>query len=654
VAASSSLTLKAWERSDFYSEPSTDGSPTLDDAITDYERRLGSLLLGLRNLEIGAAAPGDDAVEVVSHLTARVPGFRHFVGETMLDLVQRAMDHFSKPEVVRGLVGLGGPEATMAFRDRITAELRVDPVRARLREVPDALLIAMSYVQRREGFDAFVAPQAAALQGALRELAARAPEQAAEGHRRMLAEDVARPARADFLAGFRWRIDAAPNEGCILPDCVALGLTRSGELRPSLLCDRNDTAGVAMPLGMDRLLVGAPPDGDWPDLAGFNLAAAAASDNFFVAHSRRPDMEALKARIGSVSAPFRADLIDKVMREYEGRHMAPPRIAPPTEPPRICQVDVPFADAEFAARAVALTEALIARLSEHLALDRLVGVTFASEPIIALVCLDRGDPRLPAYTQAMLPEDLAGASPPIVRDGQICSKTYLHADVGWALADDDDPDDVATAMHVIAHQLAEVSATRRIDQALPGFLLEPIDDPHVNRLVLPAMLAVFAFHAALQSAGFGSEALFETRYRKELLDALERGRTVLEPIANAVAPGDDLGPYYAAARACAGSILVAAAHLAGHRAGLDQDALRDDPDLQERLEQVGLRGWFEVFASDLADLWEVPGSWTTRAPFLAFHRHTERILWALNLFPTPLPDGDTWLIPPMAFQAGEA
>src|SRR5262245_48000418 len=101
---------------------------------------------------------------------------------------------------------------------------------------------------------------------------------------------------------------------------------------------------------------------------------------------------------------------------------------------------------------------------------------------MALASLDRGDPRLPRYTLDMLPQHLGAASPIIVRDGKLYSKTYIDSDIGWALADDDEPDDVPTALHVIAHQLAEVSAARRIDQALPGFLLESSDDLHTHRL----------------------------------------------------------------------------------------------------------------------------------------------------------------------------
>jgi hypothetical protein len=642
-------------QNDFYSAPSSDGRPTLDDAITHYEDRLGALLMGLRRLDFGETAPAEDASEVVSHLTRRVPGFRHFMGDTVSDLFQRASDHFSRPEVIRGLAGLEGPEPTEVFRDRALPEIRANPRRAHMQNVPDDMLVAMAYAQAREGYDVLFAPQAALVEDALRTLIAQAPAQAAEGHRRILAEDLAGQARVDFLDGYRWRIEAAPEGGCILPDCVALGVTGAGELRPFMLCDRTDTAGVAFPLAADRLLVAAPPDGDWPNLADFNAAAAAASDHFFVAHVRRPDMEALKGRIGVITAPFRADLVDKVMREFEGRQpTAPARVAPPTEPPRLCEVEASFGDPEYSARAIARTQALIARLSPHLALDRLLGVTFASVPQMALISLDRGDPRLPRYTLDMLPQDLGAASPIIVRDGQLYSKTFIDSDIGWALADDDEPDDVPTALHVIAHQLAEVSAARRIDQALPGFVLESSDDLHTHRLAMPAMLAAFAFHAALQSAGFGSEAKFEARYREALIDAIERAPTVLGPIIETLSPGDDLEAYYVAALACASGILVAAAHLAGHRTGLDQDPLADDSDLQDRLAKVGLSGWFPVFNADLSDFWDTPGSWRSRAPFLALHRHTERILWALNLFPKRMDDGGTWLVAPDVFQPSDS
>jgi hypothetical protein len=637
-------------QNDFYSSPSTDGLPTLDDAITAYETRLANLLLGLRGLQIGEAAPGRAAAEVVSHLTMRVAGFRHFMGDTVTDLVHRATEYFAQPSRHRSLLGLSGPEPTPAFCARVVPELREDPVRRQLPDVPEVLLIALLYAQAREGFDDLIAPQLAALKSAFGNFAATLPDQAAASHRQMLAEDLVGAKRMDDLVRLSWRIAPAPEGGCILPDCVALGVERENALRPYVLCDRADLQAVVLPLDPHRLLLGVAAEGRLPDLSSFNASAASASDEFFVSHVRRPDMADLKARIGSVSAPFRADLIEKALREFEAREQSSvgPRVSPAAAPADGCRIDPPpWPDGWRAAQVVARVKGMLRRLSEPFALDRLHAITFASDPVLALVSLDRGDARLPRYVHAALPEDLVAASPILVRDGKIYSHSFIHADVAEALIGDD-ADDVATALHIIVHQLAEVSAARRIDQALPGFLLAPIEDPHLGRLLMPVMPAVFAFHAAWQSAGFGSEGLFEQRYRQAFVAGVESVERVLAPLAEGLKPGDDLSLYYETALGCCQAILVPAAHLAGHRSGLGQGPLADDPELRGVLDKVKLGNWFEVFSADLADLWEVPGSWRGRDEFVAFRRHTERMLWAMNVIPTRLPDGGTWLLAPDA------
>ena len=55
----------------FYSELSHDGRKTLDDLITVYESRLGSILTELRASEPGALVDSSLAAELVTHLTVR-------------------------------------------------------------------------------------------------------------------------------------------------------------------------------------------------------------------------------------------------------------------------------------------------------------------------------------------------------------------------------------------------------------------------------------------------------------------------------------------------------------------------------------------------------------------------------------------------------
>ena len=55
----------------FYSHLSSDGSKTLDDRITDYENRLGDLLINLRAVSIDGAVDADVAAEAIAHLAPR-------------------------------------------------------------------------------------------------------------------------------------------------------------------------------------------------------------------------------------------------------------------------------------------------------------------------------------------------------------------------------------------------------------------------------------------------------------------------------------------------------------------------------------------------------------------------------------------------------
>ena len=60
----------------FYSRLSTDGSKTLDDMITEYENRLGGLIVDLRIIPVDGEVDAELAAEVIAHLTPRAATVR--------------------------------------------------------------------------------------------------------------------------------------------------------------------------------------------------------------------------------------------------------------------------------------------------------------------------------------------------------------------------------------------------------------------------------------------------------------------------------------------------------------------------------------------------------------------------------------------------
>ncbi|MEP5003244.1 MAG: hypothetical protein ABJT05_13115, partial [Paracoccaceae bacterium] len=82
---------------DFYSKPSLDGSPTLDDLITDYETRLQSLVDELRDADFSTQVRSSDASEVVTHLTMRAAYLREVIGVGASEMVSAIDTLINKP-----------------------------------------------------------------------------------------------------------------------------------------------------------------------------------------------------------------------------------------------------------------------------------------------------------------------------------------------------------------------------------------------------------------------------------------------------------------------------------------------------------------------------------------------------------------------------
>ena len=71
----------------FYSKPSVDRSPTLDEMVTDYETNLHRKVDSIRRLELGDAIDSQVIAEVVTHLAVRSSHLRGTVSEAIVTIV---------------------------------------------------------------------------------------------------------------------------------------------------------------------------------------------------------------------------------------------------------------------------------------------------------------------------------------------------------------------------------------------------------------------------------------------------------------------------------------------------------------------------------------------------------------------------------------
>jgi len=108
----------------FYSEPSADGSRTLDDEITDYETLFGQRLHALKKAAIDEAVDADVAAEIVSHLTIRNAHSRgSFTGAVKI-MLDRTVEVFCNETTLRPILGFDGETPSERFKSLVDEHLK--------------------------------------------------------------------------------------------------------------------------------------------------------------------------------------------------------------------------------------------------------------------------------------------------------------------------------------------------------------------------------------------------------------------------------------------------------------------------------------------------------------------------------------------------
>jgi len=103
----------------FYSRLSSDGSKTLDDMITEYENRLGGLLIKLRAVQIDDKADADAAAEAIAHLTPRSANMRRIFGSGMEQLMTATAEAFADEDTVVTMLGLAEPVPNPTWNEHV-------------------------------------------------------------------------------------------------------------------------------------------------------------------------------------------------------------------------------------------------------------------------------------------------------------------------------------------------------------------------------------------------------------------------------------------------------------------------------------------------------------------------------------------------------
>ncbi len=625
----------------FYSEPSENGERTLDDEITEYERRLARLVNELRALEAGAVANAEAAAEVIAHLTTRNAHLRGAFAHGFQTFASTALDAFSDEETVRHMLGISGASISTAFRGKLKEIIERQPALAAL-GVPPELLERILFAAVREGFSPFFKEQKTFIETVLRQLSADAPAQARKGHKQALSNSMVSKYRVAQLSELEWRVVGMEHDA-ILPDCVALAVGKAGDAQPLMMAGRDEVEAVLLPLTSRSILAGIKPGASIPDISTFNADAAACSHTYFLRASKSNDDAALIENIGTRSITVVDDAVKKALREKQPVPQADQEnfIAKPQD---LAGKKFTFAatfigsfDADTIKNISDTLSAIIGEAAWTMPFDRLDGITIADDYPAALASLDRGmeDAAPLEARQDALGTGIAQA-PNVIRDGIVKGHIVLSSIVAHALVGDN-VDHRVWASCVLGNQLAHIGITQVFDETLPNVLLSRAADGlegDLQQCTYPAWNAYFASRA---TARFDANRLKDVQSTalialKDFFEEIVRERIAYRHSSN-------LQILMMACFRKLPFLLEWCANVIGHAHGAEDEPLKDADELKAELENHALLGWFYDFGRDLQTLWNRRGAWKSYDEFLALNRHAERLLWSVSIFPLSTPQG---------------
>lgn len=611
----------------FYSRKSAAGEPTLDDAITAFEKDLGNDVAILRGTAPGTTIDPALAARSVVHLVMRTAHLRRTISSGIDSITGEIEAMFTNPARLGSMLGLVSPMLASAVTNAI---------RDSAQELVPAGFPA-SFSERlltffvRERGDQLVAQAVATLAPLFPTLFTGLVGRVRNSHNALVAKPLDDHGWVAALSSFGWTIEAATD--LILPDAVALARVDGGRLAPLLFAKGTDAAVVLLPVAHDRMLVGRRDPSQPVDLTTFNSEAAASCQGFFIG-ARPFDTEALSAEIGTGPAKALADAIAEAVNDAEAARSLAPGQLPPARPRELKQQNFSyrvtlhdFGDDVLAREYGEILQSVIGALARDIPLYDLDGITIAADYDDGLAKLDRGNADLPPVASGAFGYGIGVAMPvTVVREGQRKEHLVLAAGIAdsWI---SDDRNIRAGSLHLLIKMLAGIAhATLYADT--PGFMPDTIGyelHPGVAR-------APSAYWSAKQAAFVAPDQGLS--YTDLVLDSLDHARRAIGAARERMADDSDVGEAFLIALECVSAVLGHAADWLGHRDGLAEDQLFAGDDLPTRLSAHGLDHWLALFGRDLAASYTDDGA-LDLSVVTTLSRHVERLFWSLGVYCWP-------------------
>lgn len=633
-------------REHFYSRPSSDGLPTLDDRITEAESPIIASLESIKAIAAGTELDSSVAARLVAHLSFRTAHVRSTLTQGAMLVLDHVADYVGNNERMREELGVDGAHPRKAGPSVIDQAL--SSVSIEMLSLPPELAKRVITFFVRERFDELYEQTKPQLSQAMSILGPGISKSIQDAHRQVLSNsDLSE--REQALATLSWRTQDV--SGALLPDCIALARESSGAYTPLLLSNWGDVNCVVLPISHDRLLVGSREGSEDLPISVVNEASSTCSDNFFI--SQHPGHAGpLNSLIGKRCAQAISAHVSSAVSGMKNATAPTEKLPPASEsingeaastPFSFTLVCLGFGDEETVAALGRIMKFIVLEVGRNMPLSGLDGVTFAMDYVAAVEQLDRGDVSLGMDRSQSRDYGRAVAKcVRVTREGQAKEHIVFDSIIAHELLQEQSKVD-GGATHLIVNMLSHVAHGTLFEEKFRGKTVAPPDD--ISRLMHKcASSAPGMYYAARQSA-FAAPAAGE-RFATLTLDSYNSARETIRSARLAYRVNENLDGLLEVALPKIGFVLEHAAQWLGHQDGLPSQEVLPSMPLVEDLKTLDLNCWLKLFGRDLRRLYATGDQFSAENIF-GLGRHAERLLWTVQICPWPMQDGRTYVTVPM-------
>ena len=633
----------------FYSGPSPDGQPTLDDAITAMESGLSLALRDARAMPSGNSIDAGQAARIVSHLAMRTAHLRSSVSDGVNLLLDRTAPLFTETDNIAALIGLDAAMPTDLFRERVVQELASTPAIAGL-NVPARLLERVAFMVLKENQAQLLDESVDFMDLLLGKLRPSLEEVVRDGHNRALGQ---RQPPVDsyeaLLRELKWSVESAPTAGAILPDCVVLAMDAEGSANTHLFVGRDGLSAIILPMSPQKLLVGRRSGFDLPDDFDYNAEAARLSHSFFLSPRNDAETSRLHPMVGQRLRPVLAtsieEAVDELLPKKSGGYPSDqenldggPFTWHATSRLEYELSLVGCGNGDTIARIQEEVTSLVAQVARGIPLEKLEGITISHDYPAALHAVNRGWEGAPTPRTAP-PEVGVGVAQMVTvqRAGAARGRIVASSVVSEALISGSAPR-VEWASHVLVRLLVRVAVMGLIDETLPGCLWAPPKMTAIDAWLHKSVDGVpVEYVISRMMAGWGDSQA--GTLRQILEEAVGQMASVAREARLSCRRQPDIDESLDAILPLVRQVLSVAADLFAHCDATSESVAGASGRLAEVLDEAGLSGWFEFYGEHLRRFDQRLGRWSSFDELLAFNIHVERLLLAVGIVAWEGPEG---------------